>query len=185
MKKVLSLVLALIMCLSLVSFASAEGYSGEIVIWVAEAAVEFTKAQVEIFKQQNPEYAGITATVRAMGSDIAVTEMIKDVYRGADLYVFSQDQLARLAAAGALIDVEPGTAEIIAAENDAGAVAAVTLGAFRWYPPLIFITLSMAFLFLIVRVVRNCFIAAISTLNAICEALDCQPGDILEFTSDK
>ena len=32
------------------------------------------------------------------------------------------------------------------------AVAAVTLGAFRWYPPLIFITLSMAFLFLIVRV---------------------------------
>ena len=24
-----------------------------------------------------------------------------------------------------------------------------------------------------------------STLNAICEALDCQPGDLLEFTSDK
>lgn len=42
------------------------------------------------------------------------------------------------------------------------AVAAVALGAFRWYPPLIFITLSMAFLFLIVRVVRNCFIAAIA-----------------------
>lgn len=41
-------------------------------------------------------------------------------------------------------------------------VAAVTLAAFRWYPPLIFITLSMAFLFLIVRVVRSCFIAAIA-----------------------
>lgn len=40
------------------------------------------------------------------------------------------------------------------------AVAAVTLGACRWYPPLGFITVSMAFLFLIVRVVRNCFIAA-------------------------
>lgn len=24
-----------------------------------------------------------------------------------------------------------------------------------------------------------------STLNAICEALDCQPGDILEFTDDE
>jgi len=24
-----------------------------------------------------------------------------------------------------------------------------------------------------------------STLEAICEALDCQPGDILEFTDDK
>ncbi|MBR4427866.1 MAG: DUF2975 domain-containing protein [Clostridia bacterium] len=39
-------------------------------------------------------------------------------------------------------------------------VAAATLATFRWYPPLIFVTLSMAFLFLIVRVVRNCFIAA-------------------------
>ena len=42
------------------------------------------------------------------------------------------------------------------------AVAAVTLGACRWYPPLGFVTLSMAFIFLIVRVVRNCFIAAIA-----------------------
>ena len=42
------------------------------------------------------------------------------------------------------------------------AVAAVSLGACRWYPPLAFITVSMAFLFLIVRVVRNCFIAAIA-----------------------
>lgn len=41
-------------------------------------------------------------------------------------------------------------------------VALVTLACFRWYPPLIFITLSMAFIFLIVRVVRSCFIAAIA-----------------------
>ena len=41
-------------------------------------------------------------------------------------------------------------------------VAAVTLGACRWYPPLCFITVSMAFIFLITRVVRNCFIAAIA-----------------------
>ena len=42
------------------------------------------------------------------------------------------------------------------------AVAAVTLGTFRWYPPLILVTMSMAFIFLIVRVVRNCFLAAIA-----------------------
>lgn len=41
-------------------------------------------------------------------------------------------------------------------------VAAVTLGACRWYPPLGFVTVSMAFIFLIIRVVRNCFIAAIA-----------------------
>lgn len=42
------------------------------------------------------------------------------------------------------------------------AVAGSTLGCCRWYPPLAFITVSMAFIFLIVRVVRNCFIAAIA-----------------------
>ena len=41
-------------------------------------------------------------------------------------------------------------------------VAAVTLGCCRWYPPLGFVTVSMVFIFLIVRVVRNCFIAAIA-----------------------
>ena len=40
------------------------------------------------------------------------------------------------------------------------AIAAVTLVACRWYPPFGFITVPMAFIFLIVRVVRNCFIAA-------------------------
>ena len=49
MKKILSLVLALAMMLSLCSFASAEGFDGEIKIWVADKTVDFTKAQVEAF----------------------------------------------------------------------------------------------------------------------------------------
>ena len=52
MKKFLSLVLALIMVLSMMSFASAEGFGGEIKIWVAEAVVDFTKEQVEAFKAE-------------------------------------------------------------------------------------------------------------------------------------
>lgn len=39
--------------------------------------------------------------------------------------------------------------------------AAATLAAAYWYFPLLLITASMLFLFLTVRVVRNCFIAAI------------------------
>ena len=109
MKKVLSLVLALIMCLSLVSFASAEGYSGEIKIWVAEAAVEFTKAQVEVFKAQNPEYANMTVLVQPVGEGDAAGNMITDVEAGADIFGFAQDQLARLVAAGALEEVAPPT----------------------------------------------------------------------------
>lgn len=128
MKKLLSLVLALAMLLSLCSFASAEGFSGEIKIWVADKTVDFTIAQVEAFKAANPEYAGMTVNVQPVGEGDAAGNMLTDVEAGADLYVFAMDQLARLVAAGALEMVEENNAEIIKAENDGGAVAAVTLG---------------------------------------------------------
>ena len=128
MKKILSLVLALAMLLSLCSFASAEGFDGEVKVWVAEATVEFTKAQVEAFKAANPEYANMTVTIQPVGEGDAASNMLTDVEAGADLYVFAQDQLARLVAAGALVDVLPENAEIVAAQNDAGSVAAVKLG---------------------------------------------------------
>ena len=53
MKKLVSMLLAVMMVVSMmtfVSFASAEGFSGEIKIWVADAVVDFTKEQVEAFK---------------------------------------------------------------------------------------------------------------------------------------
>ena len=128
MKKILSLVLALAMMLSLCSFASAEGFDGEIKVWVAEATVEFTKAQVEVFKAANPEYANMTVTIQPVGEGDAASNMLTDVEAGADLYVFAQDQLARLVAAGALIDMLPENAEIVKANNDEGSVSAVTLG---------------------------------------------------------
>jgi len=128
MKKILSLVLALAMMLSLCSFASAEGFDGEVKVWVAEATVEFTKAQVELFKAAHPEYANMTVTVQPVGEGDAASNMLTDVEAGADLYVFAQDQLARLVAAGALEVVLDENAEIVKAENDAGSVSAVMLG---------------------------------------------------------
>ena len=135
MKKVLALVLALAMFLSLASFASAEGYSGEVKIWVAEATVEFTKQQVEAFKAAHPEYANMTVNVEPVGEGDAANKMITDVEAGADIFTFAQDQLVRLVAAGALEEVEPGNAEVVKAENDGGSVAAVTLdGTMYAYP---------------------------------------------------
>ena len=128
MKKFLSLALALIMALSMVSFASAEGFSGEIKIWVAENVVDFTKEQVEAFKAAHPEYANMTAVVEPVGEGDAASNMITDVEAGADIFGFAQDQLARLVSAGALETVEENNAEVVKAENDAGSVAAVTLG---------------------------------------------------------
>ena len=128
MKKILSLVLALAMMLSLCSFASAEGFDGEIKVWVAEATVEFTKAQVEAFKAANPEYANMTVTIQPVGEGDAASNMLTDVEAGADIFGFAQDQLGRLVAAGALEVVLDENAEIVKAENDAGAVSASMLG---------------------------------------------------------
>lgn len=127
MKKLFSVVLALAMLLSLASVSLAD-YSGDVKIWVAENVVDFTKEQVEAFKAANPEYAGMNVIIEPVGEGDAASNIITDVEAGADIFGFAQDQLARLVAAGALLDVEPGNAEKVTAENDAGSVAAVTLG---------------------------------------------------------
>ena len=128
MKKLLAIVLTVAMMLSLVSFASAEGFSGEIKVWVADAVVDFTKEQVEAFKAANPDFAGMNVVVEAVGEGDAASKMITDVESGADIYGFAQDQLARLVQAGAIEVVEEENAKVVEAENDAGSVGAVKIG---------------------------------------------------------
>ena len=137
MKKFLSLVLSLVLMLSLASFSvSAEGFSGEVKVWVADAMVDLTKAKAEEFKTANPEYAGMTVLVEPVGEGDSATNMITDVEGGADIFGFAQDQLARLVAAGALVELSPENAEIVKAENDASSVAAVTLGEVMYAYPM-------------------------------------------------
>ena len=128
MKKILSLVLAVALVLTLSCAALAEGYSGDLKVWVADAAVDFTNQQVEAFKAANPDFADMTVTVEAVGEGDAAGKVITDVDAAADIFGFAQDQLARIVAAGALEIVEPTNGEAVKAENDAGAVAAVTMG---------------------------------------------------------
>ena len=128
MKKLLTLVLAVALVLTMSCAAFAEGFDGEIKIWVADAAVDFTNQQVEAFKAANPEYANMTVAVEAVGEGDAAGKVITDVEAAADIFGFAQDQLARMVAAGALEVVEEGNAEVVKAENDAGSVSAVTLG---------------------------------------------------------
>ena len=128
MKKILSLVLAVALVLTLSCAALAEGYSGDLKVWVADAAVDFTNAQIDAFKAANPDYANMNVTVEAVGEGDAASKVITDVDAAADIFGFAQDQLARMVAAGAVEIVEPANAEVVKAENDAGAVAAVTMG---------------------------------------------------------
>ena len=96
----------------------------------------FYRGLFHAFKAANAEYANMTVTVEPMGDDNAAAAMITDVESGADIYGFAQDQLSRLVAAGALEEVAPDNVPLVTAENDAGSVAAATLGDVMYAYPL-------------------------------------------------
>ena len=130
MKKFLAIVLAAIMVLSMMPFASASELAGEynITLWVAENAVELTKKQVEDFNASNEDGIKFNATIEAVSEADAATQMITDVEAGGDIFCFAQDQFARLVQAGALAKLGTKAAEMVIANNDAGTVAAATSG---------------------------------------------------------
>ncbi len=112
-------------------------YDGqEVKVWVADNVVDFTNEQIEAFKTANPQFAGVTFTVEAVGEGDTAGNMITDVEAGADVYAFAQDQIARLVTAGALEVVEDNNAAAVQAENDANSVAAATVGGTLYAYPL-------------------------------------------------
>ncbi len=102
--------------------------TGEIKIWVADNITDFTKTKVDEFMAANPQFAGYTVTVEAVGEGDAAGNVITDVEASADIYGFAQDQIARLVSAGALEEVAPENIDAVKNGNDAGAVAAATVG---------------------------------------------------------
>ena len=141
MKKLLALLLAALMVVGMLTGCSKSAESGDaevvevtaedtgdVTVWVADNVVDFTKAQIDAFKAANPNFAGYNFTVEAVGEGDAASNMITDVEGGADIYGFSQDQLARLVAAGALAPVSGANLDAVKANNDAGSVGAATMG---------------------------------------------------------
>ena len=134
MKKRLATMLAAgaLACAAMTATASAD----EIKVWVADNVVDFTKDQIASFLEANPDFAGYDYTVEAVGEGDAAGNMITDVSAGADIFVFAQDQIARLVTAGALEEVAPENVELVESENDAGAVGAATVGDILYAYPL-------------------------------------------------
>ncbi len=103
-------------------------YDGDVKVWVADAAVDFTTEEIKKFQDANPGLANATFTVEPVGEGDAASNVITDVEAGADVYTFAQDQIARLVAAGALEEVAPENVDAISSQNDEGAVGAATVG---------------------------------------------------------
>ena len=131
MKRATALFLALLLSVLPILLTSCrrDGGKEEILVWVAEEIVDFTKAQCEVFLKNNPDVAEkYKIKVSAMGEDETATQMLTDVESGADVYSFSQDQLGRLVQAGALAKLGGSYLSDVKSQNDEGSVKAVTLG---------------------------------------------------------
>lgn len=102
-------------------------------MWVSETkgVAELTLDQVKAYNaREDAKYTIDIATLKIEGvsESESATKMIADVETGADVFCFSQDQTARLVNAGALAQPGVKATETIESENDAGAVAAATIG---------------------------------------------------------
>ncbi len=100
----------------------------DIKVWVAEAAVELTKKQIDKFNETNTDGIKINATIEPVSESDAGTNMVTDVEAGGDIYCFAQDQFARLVQASALAKLGAAAGKTVAEANDAGVVAAATSG---------------------------------------------------------
>ena len=134
MKKLFAL--ALVLCLIFALASPAYAADKTLKVWVPDATKEFTESAIADFMAAHPEYADYAVTVEAVGEGDAASNMLTDLGAGADIFNFAQDQLARLVAAGALLELEESVAEQVAAENDAGSVAAATMADLMYAYPL-------------------------------------------------
>lgn len=147
MKKRFTAVLALVMALVLGLTACGGGKNGDetadltgtydITVWVSEidGVADLTAQQIDAFEAANPGIV-INATIEGISEADSATQMIASVEDGADIYCFAQDQLARLVMAKALNPLGQAAAKTVTELNDAGAVAAATVGGQLYCYPL-------------------------------------------------
>jgi len=162
MKKIIALLLALVMVLSLAACggekapetqAPQQGGNEQpqtpagneenplagtydITMWVSEmdGVADLTQQQIDAFEAANPGIV-INASIEGVTEADAGSKVVADVASAPDIYCFAQDQLARLVQAAALAAPGKGATENIIAANDAGSVAAASVaGTLYAYP---------------------------------------------------
>ena len=150
MKKIIKIAVSILLACALLAALSSCGGDGEVTdgdgmigdeeketrltVWCAENLVELTKKQLEEYNEENG--TNVKFTVNPVGEGDAATNLLTDVTAGADVYCFSQDQLARLVQAGALAPVSDALRDKVRSEHDEGSVAAGEIGGTLYAFPL-------------------------------------------------
>ena len=162
MKKIIAMLLALVMILSLAACGGApaepkapeapaapaapEAPAAEpenplagtydVTMWVSEmdGMTPLTQEMIDAFEVQYPGIV-INASIEGVSEADAGAKVIADVASAPDIYCFAQDQLARLVQAAALAGPAGDVAAMIKEQNDAGSVAAGSVaGTLYGYP---------------------------------------------------
>ena len=144
MKKIIAMLLALVMMMSLVACGPKEPTVNtdelkgtyDITMWVSEidGVAALTQQQIDAFEAAYPGIV-INASIEGVTEADAGSKVIADVASAPDIYCFAQDQLARLVQAAALAPLGDAAVNAIKANNDAGSVAAGTVaGVLYAYP---------------------------------------------------
>ena len=154
MSKIFSLILVVVMLFSMTSCAALQGIldkilgktppvddtlagTYEITMWVSEidGVADLTQQQIAAFEAANPGI-DIVATIEGVSEANAAGQVLNDPATAPDIYCFAQDQLARLVQAAALAPLSPDATAAVTAANDAGSVAAGTVGGKMYAYPL-------------------------------------------------
>jgi len=163
MKKIIAMLLALVMVLSLAACGGAPAEEPkapeapaateapaapeapaenplagtyDITMWVSEmdGMAALTQEMIDAFEVAYPGIV-INAQIEGVSEADAGSKVVADVASAPDIYCFAQDQLARLVQAAALAGPAGDVAEMIKAQNDAGSVAAGSVaGTLYAYP---------------------------------------------------
>lgn len=150
MSKIVALILVVVMALSTLASCNLGGNKNEgsheyealngtynITMWVSEidgVAAQF-QAQIDAFEAKYPGII-INAEIEGVTEADAGSQVIADVSTAPDIFCFAQDQLARLVQAAALAAPASKVEAELKATNDAGSIAAGSVGGKLYAYPL-------------------------------------------------
>ena len=96
-------------------------------VWVDDKIVSLTQTQIQEFVSLNSGKYTINATVEPQSEGTAASSMLQDVQSGADIFVFAQDQLARLKVAGAVSKLTGNYETFVRTNNSEDSVKAASI----------------------------------------------------------
>lgn len=128
-KIVLIMLCVMLAATALVGFAACDKDDGiKITVWVGEGTEGLTKELINEFNETNEFGIKFSATVEMVSESKAAGDALSKKDSAADIFTFSQDQLARLVSGGMLMNLGSSSTSFIEENNDADSVEATKIG---------------------------------------------------------